>query len=260
MKINDRIMTFAQIIEAQDRLNELTKSKWKSTMTPAHYVLQSVLEMAELICDSGVKYKWWKLQEDKPIDDWNVKIEVIDMLHFMTSAQILAIRKKIADGNADMRKQINEPLDKLGSEMFLGSDVFKLSSQDLSPDMMLITPENWINYESAVEVLMNMGFYTQETGYNYLDIYRLSFANMMMLVTSVNLTSLEISAIYTAKMTLNEIRQSSGYKDGSYVKVQDGVEDNQKLKDLVDEFIKDENMSLARLTKNVRNRFFQSKI
>jgi dUTP pyrophosphatase len=91
-------------------------------------------------------------------------------------------------------------------------------------------------------------------------VFRLSFANIIQMVSSVGLSSLEISAIYTAKMTLNQIRQSNGYKDGTYVKVEDGVEDNQKLKSLVEDFIADETMTLNKLTKNVRNRFFQSKV
>lgn len=260
MKLSERIMNFSQIIEAQDNLNELTVPKWKAGMRPAQYVLAGMMEMAELVGDSGISWKWWKNNQNKEIDNWNVKIEVIDMLHFMVSAQILAVRKKLSDENAETRKKVTAQLEELGNTMFIGADILDMSGAENKGEFYLIQENGWINYELAVELVMNMATYTQENTFTYLDVFRLSFANIIQMVSSVGLTSLEISAIYTAKMTLNQIRQSNGYKDGTYVKVEDGVEDNQKLKSLVEDFIADETVSLNKLAKNVRNRFFHSKV
>lgn len=259
-KLFQRIMNFEDIIAAQDVLNELTVPKWKTTMTPSKYVLQAIVEMVELVTESGVKHKWWKHHENAQVDDWNVKIEVIDMIHFIISAHILTIRKKLTEENAETCKKVNEQLSTIGKDMFIGIDVLKLAGTHINDDMRMISEDGWINYDNAVDVVMNLSLFTQDNNLTYLDVYRLSYANLILLAASVGLTSLEISAIYTAKMTLNQIRQSNGYKDGTYVKVKDGLEDNQRLKVLVSEFVQDESMTLNKLAKNVRSAFFVSNI
>jgi dUTP pyrophosphatase len=258
MQLNERIMNFTDLVVAQDYLNEITVPKWKSSMTPSHYVAQAILELAELVTESGVSYKWWKKSDTNQIDTWNVKIEVIDAIHFIISAQILAVRNAMEHMGGDHRLEAEQQLTELGKTMYVGVDVLELAGQSF--DMNLITNDGWINYTTFVDIVRDLGIFTSGEDFTYLDLFRLSYAALLQLVASVGLTSLEISAIYTAKMTLNQIRQSSGYKDGTYVKVQDGVEDNQKLKDLVENFLSDNTMSLARLTKNVRNRFFTSTV
>jgi dUTP pyrophosphatase len=257
MLLNERILNFTDILTTQDQLNELTVPKWKAKMSPAKYCTQAVIELVELITESNVKYRWWKKNDDsKQIDPWNVKIEVIDALHFLTSAHILAIREKTKDLTSNHQTEIDQQLVEIGNNMFLGTDIISLAGGGYTQN--IITDDGWVDYDTFVEMILDMSVYTRNQDYTYLDVFRLSFAHLLSLVASIGLTSLEVSAVYIAKKTLNEIRQSSGYKDGSYVKVENGVEDNQRLKSLVDDFIADETMTLNKLSRNVRNHFFKS--
>lgn len=260
MQMNERLMNFAQLVAAQDELNELTVPNWKNKRNKFEYITEAILELVELVTESNVKHKWWKKEQAASVNDWNVKIELIDALHFIMSAHILAIRE-VADfgGNSEeYRTQIEQQLHNVGTASFIGSDVVKLAGGELPPQ--LVNADGWLNYEQFVKQIISGFSVYMDSNLNYIDLYRYSFVNILEMVNSIGLTSLEISAVYTAKMTLNQIRQSSGYKDGSYVKVVDGVEDNERLKSLVDAFIADDKMTLARLAKNVRNSFFASKI
>lgn len=76
------------------------------------------------------------------------------------------------------------------------------------------------------------------------------------LIMGAGITSEEISALYTAKTTLHSIRMSTGYKDGTYVKIQDGIEDNHRMEYIIDAFLKDPSMSLNDIKTSVKNEFF----
>ena len=78
--LNKRNLSYGDIVEVQSILNEKADTNnpdWKSARTTEDFKLASVLEMAELV--ESTPWKWWK---GGSADLWNVKIELIDMLHF----------------------------------------------------------------------------------------------------------------------------------------------------------------------------------
>lgn len=243
MKLSERILTMKDLIEEQDQLNEFTVPKWKKVMTPDHYLTQMVIESVELLCDSGIQYKWWS----KPVplekfNEWNVKIELIDMLHFYLSMVQLESKRR----GVDIEKFTEFYFGKDAAELFNNHEV-KFSE---------LLEDNRVVYSTYINILRGLLFVS--TDELTTDVFHIvAYAVFQSLVCAVGLNTQELSAIYTAKCTLNRVRQTSGYKDGSYVKIEKGVEDNERLRPLVEDFLANPEMSLNLLAKNVRNEFFK---
>ena len=66
-------------IEEKRHLEGIHREEWLQKLT-----LAMMSEMAELL--DGVNFKWWK--NPKPVNDDNVKDELVDILHFFTAACI----------------------------------------------------------------------------------------------------------------------------------------------------------------------------
>lgn len=165
----------------------------------------------------GSGRKWkWWKASGNP-DTFNEKIEVIDVVHFYLSVMMLEYIY-------------------LDTTTVLG----------LSKDEVLM---NWLYDEDAFshgefmkqarQLLMNgSSFFLNE------------------FVRSAGLTQEETSALYVAKATLNEIRQSQGYKTGEYVKVKDGIEDNQRLKNIIEDYLSDPSKTLEDVRERTEQEFF----
>lgn len=256
MKLNQRIMSVADLLEEQIALNTMIRPKWKKKdhsdyLSVDAFLTQLVIEMVELATDSDIKYKWWAKTTDKEPNLWNIKIEAIDALHFYLSGMHQLMQQKL-DGEFDPQ---------IYKEHFLGTDVMDLIDETLTAQApKMLKKEKELNYETFMATLGDMIKLREldDVSPEHVKQYIYFFINQLMV--SIRLTSLEVSAIFSAKCELNKIRSSSGYKEGKWKKVDDGVEDNQKLEELVNEFLEDKEMSLAKLRKNVRNRFFQSAI
>ena len=177
------------------------------------HAFPTVLEFAELI--ESAPWKWWKKAADT--DWWNLKIEAIDMLHFMASAALL---KGISDEDAS----------------------YELGYQNNEKTMPIFDDKHaFINRDYAVELLNRVVTSSH-------DVKVIDEA-----MKCVGLEADEISAIYIAKYTLNEIRWAGGYDEGTYKKMKEnGVEDNVFLKAIVDKFKTDESLKLGDLSQLVR--------
>lgn len=155
------------------------------------------MESAELI-DSG-NWKHWK-SLNQPIDYDNIKVEFIDLWHFVMSELMIEL-----------------PVDAAAS---------------LIVDMLSCIPMNKaLDYETIVlrtEHLMSIVLNDSSYNANKL-IY--SFTSLQ---GELGLTVPELYKAYLVKNTLNSFRQNNGYKDGSYAKLIDGVEDNVHMYQLAD--------------------------
>lgn len=258
MKLNQRIMSVADLLEEQIALNTMIRPKWKKIghsdyLSVDAYLTQLVIEMVELATDSDVVYKWWAKTTDKDPNTWNIKIEAIDALHFYLSGMYQVMQRKL-DGNFDPA---------IYKEHFLGTDVMDLIDSSLTAQApKMLRKEKELDYETFMSTLADL-IKLREMNDDSIPpehVKQLMYFFINQLMVSIRLTSLEVSAIFSAKCELNKIRSSSGYKEGKWQKVQDGVEDNQKLEELVTDFLEDQEMTLAALRRNVRNRFFQSTI
>lgn len=229
--LNKRNLTYKEIAEVQSILNskaDPNNPNWKEVRTENDFKLASILEMAEMI--ESTPWKWWK---GGKADLWNIKIELIDMLHFMISN--VAMRDSIKDNEANKVLGFKED-EKIVKAFFYDNDENKGADRDVSMDIF--------------KALVN-------------DEYDFDFINEV--VKGGGLESNEISSIYIAKYTLNEIRWEGGYALNQYKKMKSGyvdengnaveaVEDNVFLKELVDDFKNNETMTLKELRENVIER------
>ena len=159
----------------------------------------------------------WWKHSDTPVDIWNLKIEAIDILHFALS---IYIGDNTVNSSADLvLGQYNK------------SNVYMVNGNNIVRNVFI---------NKACAVL---------TSNNPVDLDDL--------FDSLGLLAEEISAIYTAKSELNFIRQDEGYKNGTYVKIKDGIEDNVKLEKVVREYLFDLHISLDELRIRVRETFYE---
>ena len=217
--LNQRHLSVADIGSLQDVLNEKADKKnpdWRSARTANDFILAAGLELAELI--ESAPWKWWKKAGET--DWWNLKIEAIDMLHFMVSALLI------------------NGLDEEQGRLALGYP----KEQNNLPGIFLNPHQpDFINREYSVELMKKVFAFDADA----------SVIDEVM--KSVGLQQDEISAIYVAKYTLNEIRWAGGYDDGTYQKMKaNGVEDNVFLKTVVDKFLADESLLLTDVSRLVR--------
>lgn len=229
--LNKRNLTYKDIADVQSILNTKADPKnpnWKEARSENDFKLASILEMAEMI--ESTPWKWWK---GGKADLWNIKIELIDMLHFMIS-------------NVAMKDSVTED----EAQKVLG---FK-NSELVKKDFFYNGNENdGSDREVSMQIITRLCN----------DTYDFDFINEV--VCGGGLEASEISSIYIAKYTLNEIRWEGGYAMNQYKKMKSGyidengqaieaVEDNVFLKQLVDDFKANESMTLQELRENVIER------
>ena len=157
-------------------------------------------EISEAI-DSSDTYKHWK-NLDGDVDWNNLKIEIVDVWHFIISRviEILGI---------DM-----------GKEMFLYT-LPTYVENNTKP----------IDYLKTVKCLEDLTEVTFTKSFSAGALI-LNFSKVM---NSVHMDINELYTLYVIKNVLNMFRQDNGYKDGSYVKVIDGEEDNVHICRIFDE-------------------------
>ena len=224
--LKKRVLNFKNIVDIQNVLNEKAdpnNPNWKEARTVVDYKLAAILEMAELT--ESTPWKWWK---GGSADLWNVKIEAIDMLHFLASS--VSLNKSVNVDNFSLNLGHEG---KPTSELFINGD-----------------PNEGTDRNKAFDIIKTIA--TIEDDYTFINY----------IMKECGLTTNEISAIYIAKYTLNEIRWAGGYALDQYKKYKsgyindegvevEGVEDNVFLKRLVDKFEENKEMTLGDLRESV---------
>lgn len=174
---------FKSMIELQHSFNQqidkdyLDKNwNWNSAI---------IVESGELLDSLG--YKWWKKQES---DMENVKVEAIDLLHFIISENI---QYSYASKNLNI-KEVEEDFENFFME-YDSYDGFCV------PDL-----EKLISY------------------LNYDEYSR--FSIMKQIFKQLNMSNEDVYIAYIVKNCLNKFRQDNGYKEGTYNKIWNGKEDN----------------------------------
>lgn len=134
-------------------------------------------------------WKWWKLQE---VDLDQVRLEIVDIWHF-------GLSELLRDGRIDLPK--------------------KEVSSDVTSALMHPQPAQASDFRDAVELLAQESL--RSKGFD-----PAAFAAVM---ARLPMRLAELHSLYIGKNLLNSFRQAHGYKDGSYVKVWQGREDNEHL-------------------------------
>ncbi|KIM03942.1 MAG: dUTPase [Sulfurovum sp. AS07-7] len=194
----------------QQELNDDTNGiGWEKGVTkqgkPINWRRCILLESAELI--ESYPWKHWK-NIDAPADKENIKIEVVDIWHFVMS-EILRINMTTS----------RETIENLALEISNLSNfsALKNSADEIADDYY----EQIANIENFVKTLFSDDGWKEMTN-SYLSIVSQS---------GLNLESLY--QLYIGKNILNKFRQDHGYKDGSYKKIWDEKEDNVIMQEIL---------------------------
>lgn len=238
----NRRLSLEQLFKFQDELNTIVQIGWTGVVSRDQYETAMLDELTEIL-GHGVNWKWWKFTDPDTYDEFAVKVEVVDAVHFYLSIMIQDYLARMSKSDGFY---MSDKVYQSFSIYYIGSD-----KSSVTTDVGIIQNPNVLkhdNYRSLVDGLLDSG----RDHDTFDQIFWLS-----VLVGSMGMTSEEFSAIYTAKHELNIFRQTEGYQDGTYVKVEDGVEDNDRLKPLVQAFLDNKTMILTTLRTNVQNAFFE---
>lgn len=203
--------TIKAMLELQQRLNDETNGVgWENGYTKEGKLISFrrciYMECAELI--DSFAWKHWK--NIKAPTNWdNVRIEIVDIWHF-----ILSLLLEESKDNALSKAQIAEEV----RSVSLFDDFCKEKGTPDEADMYGILND--------IEVIIH-----KCTGFGF-DLGELLSAYFILAMKcGLNLDALY--QIYIGKNVLNQFRQNNGYKDGSYKKVWNGIEDNEVLNEIL---------------------------
>lgn len=201
-----------QMLKLQQQLNDATNGEgWEQGITKNGKLIDwkrcTYLECAELI--ESYPWKHWKNIDAEP-DYANIKIEAVDIWHFIMS-----------QGLEDYKIQ------NLGSIEKLAEDINALPNFVSFDADIVPTDKNHYEQIETVEELMRVIFCNESTTKmmeSFIDVAVQSELNLDTLYQ-----------LYVGKNILNQFRQDHGYKDGTYIKIWNGQEDNVKMQQILDE-------------------------
>jgi len=176
--------------QRQDSLNERTIKGWITKGLNFRRALR--LEAAEAM--DSTPWPWWKVRE---MDVNNLIVEGVDMMHFGLSVALAdgysGWKWLDAEVEAVFSKQRNIPEEKLADEIQKVIDNIILMSFDIPRAS-----------SDASGIIIDIARYMWLLGMSRDDMFKM----------------------YFAKNVLNEFRQANGYKEGTYLKIWGGEEDN----------------------------------
>ena len=199
------------MLKLQQQLNDATNGEgWEKGVTKNGKRIDwkrcTYLECAELI--ESYPWKHWKNIDAEP-DYENIKIEAVDIWHFIMS-----------QGLEDYKMQ------GLGSIEDLANAICALENYKKFLEAITPTTKNYYEQIEVVEELMRVLFCNEPTT-------KLMEAFIAVAIQSgLNLDSLY--KLYVGKNILNQFRQDHGYKEGSYIKIWNGKEDNVTMQSILD--------------------------
>ncbi|MDP6652658.1 MAG: dUTP diphosphatase [Gammaproteobacteria bacterium] len=183
----------------QSSMNAKVDPNWLSARYP--YLRAVVIEAAEAIEHHG--WKWWKKQHK---DLSQLQMELIDIWHFILSEILLR-----NDG------QETTPLAQL------------MNSLEQSP------AQEQIEFDKQLYMLDQMDLISKLELLIGLSISRrIELAVFESIMQDCELSWTELYCQYVGKNVLNMFRQDKGYKEGTYLKIWDGREDNEFLVDIIE--------------------------
>ena len=206
----DKILLMLQL---QAQLNDATNGEdWTKGITKNGKTINwkrcIYMECAEMI--DSFPWKHWKNIEVEP--DWaNLQIEVVDVWHFIMSLAIENYSQTLRGGVEDVANDI--------SELSSFTQIETLATEFADQNSVIEKVENIMRIALAKEKLELEALVSE-----FFDL---------VIMSGLNLDTLY--RLYVGKNILNQFRQDHGYKDGSYIKVWDGEEDNVVMKRIWEE-------------------------
>lgn len=213
-----RTMTISEtqlisMLELQDSMNSKVNSDWVAANNNWHRAIQ--VEGVEAIEHHG--WKWWKKQE---CDMAQLRMELVDIWHFMLSAAIQHKHGNVALARQDMMTELNlhQKSVQFDNQYYVLAQLSLLDKLDLLVGLATSKRTNLALFESMLS----------DCGMDWAALFKQ----------------------YVGKNVLNVFRQDHGYKAGTYIKIWDGREDNEHLVEVLE---------LAELdSANVRDELYNS--
>ncbi len=206
----DKILLMLQL---QNQLNDATNGEdWTKGITKNGKTINwrrcIYMECAEMV--DSFSWKHWKALNAEP--DWeNHQIEVVDVWHFIMSLAIQNYSMTLRGGIEDLAINISE-LDSF-TKVDVQEEFFA------SQNVVIEKVENLIRLAISQEDL---------------ELEKL-ISEFFDLVVMSGLDLETLYRLYVGKNILNQFRQDNGYKDGTYIKIWAGEEDNVVMKRIWEE-------------------------
>ncbi|MHC3910653.1 dUTPase [Achromobacter marplatensis] len=178
----------ATMLKLQDHLNSMINPDWVNG--GARFLRAAFVESAEALEHYG--WKWWKKQT---IDLPQVQMELVDILHFYLSHTIVEARGQLDDAAAALVADLATP-----------------------PTVLLDGKTYTLNGLPVPELLELIG--------GLAVCGRASYKVLEQTMTACDMTWNDAYTQYVSKNVLNIFRQQHGYKEGTYIKIWNGEEDN----------------------------------
>ena len=207
--------TITAMLKLQQKLNDETNGTgWEGGYTREGKLISwrrcIYMECAELI--DSFAWKHWK-NIAAPTNWDNVRIEIVDIWHFVLSLLLEESQNKACVGD--------ECLAQIAYEVSAVSHFEEFCKEKGTPD-----DADMYGVLNDIEVIIH-----KCSGFGFDMGELLSAYFVLAMKCGLNLDALY--AIYVGKNVLNKFRQNHGYKDGSYKKVWNGVEDNEVLNEIL---------------------------
>lgn len=201
------------MLELQQQLNDATNGiGWEKGITkegkPINWRRCIYMESAEMIDSFG--WKHWK-SIAQPTDYANLQIEIVDVWHFVMSL-VLEFSNKA------------ESIEELSERMSQTPEYQKLNTSiplTFGSDLLLMTRIENVMRLSLIPISAEM------VGALVEEFFELAYLGA--------LNATELYRLYVGKNILNQFRQDHGYKEGSYIKIWNGLEDNAVMKNAWEE-------------------------
>jgi dimeric dUTPase (all-alpha-NTP-PPase superfamily) len=198
------------MLELQQELNDATNGEnWEYGLTKNNKKIDwrrcIYLEAAELI--ESYPWKHWKNIDASP-DYANIKIEIVDIWHFVMSESLRLYK-----------------VDNLGSITDIATTI--TSMQEFN-EFLQETQSEQLDVYSEIELVEKM--IKELFCSSDINALIISFLNMS---SKLNLKLPELYELYIGKNILNKFRQNHGYKDGRYIKEWNGKEDNVVMQEVL---------------------------
>ncbi len=185
------------MLQLQDAMNSKVNPEWVAAHNNWHRAIQ--VEGVEAIEHHG--WKWWKKQ---PCDMAQLRMELVDIWHFMLSAVIEHKHGNLMLSKLDMLAELNlhQKSVQFDNQYYVLAQLSVLDKLDLLVGLAASKRTNLALFESLL----------LDCGMDWAALFKQ----------------------YVGKNVLNMFRQDHGYKAGSYIKIWDGREDNEHLVEVLE--------------------------
>ena len=196
-----------EMLELQENINSQITSAWREAHYPWYRAIW--IECAELMDHHG--WKWWKKQTPNLEQ---IHMELVDIWHFGLSDCLQHCNDK------------NLTADALYRLVCLASSH---QNQLNSPDQKSTASNQHtiINGELLLEKV-------EDFAQDCLQLKRFPLPAFAELLQAANFSFENLVKYYIGKNALNKFRQDQGYKEGSYIKIWQGLEDNEHLSQILE--------------------------